>query len=325
MKFDSKDGFHGSGEIDRTFDVRTTLISTSASNIITVNPTGSNAQTIYFLDNSAIEGTIQYLKNLSSSKGAYIIVNGSFIDFDLDSVYIPPKGGITLGKFANDDWAILSFYNGTLPQRAGSGTLISETASIVSVDLTSSFRQVQLPSPSPSRILVISGFTTGGGTANTIRVYGSLSEATGVEFSPNEQPACGMLLVSNGSVWCIVGVFTGGLTTFDATQMNADVTGTLVVSSTTNRDSITVLPVDTNENGRLQFFKTLDNVTYGNGAVVGSKDGNFTVNTNYKRFYRNENTPFNAYIFVSIRRSAWGHTRLFPIAMYPSEPNSQSV
>lgn len=290
-------------------------VSVNGKNILTLNPTSDR---IYFLNVSNTNAL--FIKNISSTYPAVIyMAAGVAIDQSQTSTTLLTRGGCTL-LYSGSSWFIGTYYAGTLgATAAGGGTQINSNG-IAAVNITGVSQTVILPSTSPPRPLIICAYTTNTSTSNRLFIHGNGNvDGQTIAIQPNSGPCCGLLLISNGSAWYIVGIFQGGSTSFDSNRSGASgLQSTFILSTSTNTDSIALPTMTTDNNASIHFFKTTNNVSYNNGAVLFARSGANCVNANFGRFYRNGNTPYSGYLAISFKASG-ATSAIFPIAMYPSE------
>lgn len=258
---------------------------------------------------------IYFIKNIRTDSSVLLISSsGKTIDGSSNSLTIPAKGGITLAY--NGNWHILTYYEGTLPTSSSAASFtISDTYSLASVNITSGSKVVNLPSALSGKILVVSAYTTGTSTTNTLTLRGTLVEGTGVSIAPASKPACGILLVSDGTYWYIVGTFAGNNTTFQSlSESRTQQTAIIFLTSTTDGCSTLTSPGFTTDAAGLYWCKYASTQTT---PLVVNSSNYYSVNTNYNRFYRDSNNNRTGYCYIIQNRGGTHFT--LPVAMYPSE------
>lgn len=214
--------------------------------------------------------------------------------------------------------------SGTLNAIATNPTVLMDitrsTGSII--PLSERTKNIRLPDPSTNSLLAIVGYSTATtNTSHRINVYanGNLGDPLGTGFTlkPNPENACGVLLVSNGSKWYIMGTFAGLSTVFDAYQeYRTEQTSTICLITTGNgcriRDSN---QLDSDNTSALYFCKK----SYGtNDYLVVNAPYNQVGSSTNKRFYRNPTTDLSAYLYIVSRLSST-NIQTLPVTMYPSE------
>lgn len=214
--------------------------------------------------------------------------------------------------------------SGTLNAIATSPTVLMDitrnTGGIV--PLTERNKSIRLPDPSTNSLLAIVGYSTA--TTNTsyrINVYanGNLGDslASGFTLKPNPENACGVLLVSNGSKWYIMGTFNGSSTIFDSAQeYRTQQTGTICLITTGNGCRTQDNTQLTSDNTSALYFCKK---SYGtNEYLVVNAPNNQVGSSTNKRFYRNATTDLSAYLYIVSRLSST-NIQTLPVTMYPSE------
>jgi hypothetical protein len=206
------------------------------------------------------------------------------------------------------------------------GGVISITRPIVLANITSESKVVDLPNPATfeSSYLCLIGYTTGTSVV-TNRIYVNHKEyferfpGESTYFTPSSGPSVGVLLVSDQTKWYLMGTYTGVSTWFDtAVGPYSALTSVIGLSTNDGQDSVTPGITPEDDSGVLQLWKT-KLIRWANGAVVGGSGTALVVNGNYRRFYRNDNVDYSAYLFVTVKVGSSGTPTTFPIANYPND------
>lgn len=217
----------------------------------------------------------------------------------------------------NTTFVYASEFVTAIPQR-------SPTKGIYLVNVTGGIGVVKifdLPNPNTSSILMVVGYitnTTAGGRIN-IRAQGFLGDplTDGFVIPLTSGAACGVLLVSNGSKWYIVGTFAGANTAYDASsEFRTQQTGSALILQTTGDGCRTPDSTTNLQSGDASYHFCKYGYNQTIPLVINSPNYN-TVNSNYKRFYRTGTNDYTCYNYVVYNDA--GTYRTIPFTMYPSE------
>jgi hypothetical protein len=267
-----------------------------------------------------------HLKNTGNQE-MHIRVKTRSIDGSTNSRRLPANAGMTLFQDGASSWFIGSYYGATLPTGISSvPTATTATSPIVLANINSTDKTVGLPNPATfqSSYLCVCGYGTGT-SAPTGKLYVLTSnystEASGsstwFRFDPeSDGRSVGVLFVSDGSKWHVVGVYRGTGSVFDTTPTGySSITSTIGLASAQTTNGVTPGITPVADSGVLQMFKTKVG-TYSAKVVVGNGSLN-AVNSNYRRWYQNT-SDYAASIFINAKIGS-GTVTVFPLAQYPSD------
>jgi hypothetical protein len=266
-----------------------------------------------------------HIKHLGTGT-LYIRPNAS-IDGDSSMLQIPANAGITLFRADTvTNLYIASYYTGTLTTGTTTVTATTATSPIVLANINSTDKTVGLPNPATfqSSYLCVCGYGTGTSTP-TGKLYvltnNYSTEAPGstrwFRFDPAGR-SVGVLFVSDGSKWHVVGVYLGGVTTYDTTTTQyTTVTSTIALASSSSANAISPGSVTTADSGLFQIWKAIEN-PFAASAVIGNGT-NYVINSSANRLYRNDGADFTSFIYVNTKVGAGGTPTVFPVAQYPAE------
>jgi hypothetical protein len=288
------------------------LTTTSGSPVITVTDTTSSSNLLH-------------IKHLGTGR---MTIWGLTVDGDSSSLQIPSMGGLTLFQTigGGTTYSIASYYAATLTTGTTAVTATTATSPIVLANINSTDKTVGLPNPATfqSSYLCVCGYGTGTSTP-TGKLYvltnNYSTEASGstkwFRFDPAGR-SVGVLFVSDGSKWHVVGVYLGGVTTYDTTTTQyTTVTSTIALASSSSANAISPGSVTTADSGIFQIWKAIAN-PFAASAVIGNGT-NYVINSSANRLYRNDGADFTSFIYVNTKVGAGGTPTVFPVAQYPAE------
>lgn len=303
---------------DKTFTIRRPASFTQT--VLTAAP--STDPWIVLLPSTTPASNLVHLKN-TGSQDIHVWAPTQTIDGLTEGRRIPPKGGMSLFQTGTSAWFIASYFGGTVTNGTATGGT-TPTSPIVLADITSGTKTVALPNPATfaSSYLCICAYTTGTSTTNSLVIatngYARETASSSYSWTTAAGPSIGLFLVSDGSKWNIMGIYRGTNTTFDSYSVAYQaLTSTIGLSSGDRSVDVRPSIAPVAGSGVFQIWKTKD-VYWTNGAVVGVPSPSLAVNSNYFRWYRNDNIDYSAYIVLNTKVGAGADT-IFPLAQYPSD------
>jgi hypothetical protein len=287
--------------------------------IITCNTNTNTLPMILFLP-TLPSGALTFIKTF----GIHGISIANFsLDGVTDTYTLPSMAGMSIFTDSSGNNFVVSYYTPTnvLTDTTTGGTVA--TQSVVLANITSGNKLVGLPNPANSSYLMVCGYTTGTSTTNRLYIItnGYTYDANGASaryFTTAGGPSIGLLFVSDGSLWHMVGIYRGTNTTFDTTVGGyTQATSSIAMSSSITSDSMNVSATDPASNTAVLHIWKTKAIQWLNGAVVGA-NWNDAVNANYHRFYRNDNPDYSCYMVVNTKVGT-GTPTVFPVAQYPAD------
>jgi hypothetical protein len=308
--------------VSTTTDV--TLAIKNPSSITASLLTTADANPVLNFQSPSTLPTVLHIKHLGTGT-MYIRPNAS-VDGDSTMLQIPAKAGITLFRADTvPNLYIASYYAAGLPTGTTAVTATTATSPIVLANINSTDKVVGLPNPATfnSSYLCVCGYGTGTSTP-TGKLYvltnNYSTEASGSSTWFRFDPAgrsVGVMFVSDGSKWHVVGVYRGAFTTYDTTTTQyTTVTSLIALAGSSNANAVTPGSVTTADSGLFQVWKSIAN-PFAASALVGNGT-NYAINSSANRFYRNDGEDFSGYIMVNTKVST-GTPTVFPVTQYPAE------
>lgn len=306
---------------DKTFTLKRPASITQA--LLTAAP--STDPWIVMLPSTTTAGSLVHLKN-TGTQDIHVWAPTQTIDGLTEGRRIPPKGGMSLFQTGTSAWFIASYFGGAVTNGTATGGT-TPTSPIVLANITSGNKTVALPNPATfaSSYLCICAYTTGTSTTNSLVIttggasgYARETDSSSYSWTTASGPSIGLFLVSDGSKWNIVGIYRGTNTTYDSYSVAYPaLTSTIGLSSGDRSVDVRPSIAPVADSGVFQIWKTKD-IYWTNGAVIGVPSPSLAVNSNYFRWYRNDNIDYSAYIVLNTKVGTGADT-IFPLAQYPSD------